>query len=417
MDAREERGLVIADTSKITCKGAVWFVPSQNSGGNYAVRMNPDRPTCTCADYELREMKCKHIFAVEITRKRYMSRDGSTTETQTVTVTETVKKPTYKQDWPAYNAAQTNEKDKFQVLLADLCRGIIDETPRTKGQPRIPLADAIFSAVFKVYSTVSGRRFASDLREAEQRGYVAKAPHYNSIFNYLENPQVEPILRSLITESSLPLKSVEVDFACDSSGFMTSRFVRWFDHKYGAERKEHDWVKVHIMCGVKTNVITAVEIHEKEAHDSPLLPALTRATALNFKVREVSADKGYSSYENHDEILKAGATPFIAFKKNSTGKEGGLFEKMLHYFKFRREDFLHHYHKRSNVESTFAMMKAKFGDSIRSKTDVAMRNESLAKILCHNVVCLIHEMYELGIEPTFWNTWAEASHAQRFMLK
>ena len=31
-----------------------------------------------------------------------------------------------------------------------------------------------------------------------------------------------------------------------------------------------------------------------------------------------------------------------------------------------------------------------------------MKNEALATILCHNIVCLIHEMYELGIEPTFW---------------
>jgi hypothetical protein len=173
MNARQQRGLAIADTSKITCKGSTWFVSSQSSGGNYAVRMT-ENPTCTCPDYELREMKCKHIFAVEITRKRYMDRDGSITTTQTVSVTETIKKPTYKQVWPAYNAAQTNEKDKFQVLLGDLCRGIIDETPRTKGQPRLPLADAIFSAVFKVYSTVSGRRFSSDLREAEQRGHIAK---------------------------------------------------------------------------------------------------------------------------------------------------------------------------------------------------------------------------------------------------
>jgi hypothetical protein len=149
----------------------MWFVPSQSSGGSYAVRMT-ENPSCTCADYELREMKCKHIFAVEITRKRYMNRDGSTTTTQTVAITEKVKKRTYSQVWPAYNAAQTNEKDKFQLLLTDLCKGIIDETPRTKGQPRLPLVDAIFSAVFKVYSTVSGRRFASELREAEQRGYI-----------------------------------------------------------------------------------------------------------------------------------------------------------------------------------------------------------------------------------------------------
>ena len=54
------------------------------------------------------------------------------------------------------------------------------------------------------------------------------------------------------------------------------------------------------------------------------------------------------------------------------------------------------YHKRSNVESTFSMMKRKFGDSLRSRTDVAMINETLCKVLCHNLVVLIHEMYELG---------------------
>lgn len=48
------------------------------------------------------------------------------------------------------------------------------------------------------------------------------------------------------------------------------------------------------------------------------------------------------------------------------------------------------------------MMKRKFGDSLRSKTDVAMVNESLCNILCHNLVVLIHEMCELGIDPVFW---------------
>jgi hypothetical protein len=43
------------------------------------------------------------------------------------------------------------------------------------------------------------------------------------------------------------------------------------------------------------------------------------------------------------------------------------------------------------------MIKTKFGDSLRSKTDPAMKNETLAKILCHNICCLISAMYELGI--------------------
>ena len=52
------------------------------------------------------------------------------------------------------------------------------------------------------------------------------------------------------------------------------------------------------------------------------------------------------------------------------------------------------YHLRSNVKSTF-------GDAIRSKTDVACKNEVLAKIVAYNVVVCIHEMHELGIDLGF----------------
>jgi len=48
---------------------------------------------------------------------------------------------------------------------------------------------------------------------------------------------------------------------------------------------------------------------------------------------------------------------------------------MFHFFQFKRDEFLAHYHRRSNVESTVMMIKSKFGDSVRSKTDVAARNE------------------------------------------
>jgi len=75
---------------------------------------------------------------------------------------------------------------------------------------------------------------------------------------------------------------------------------------------------------------------------------------------------------------------------------------MGHYFNFRKQEFLKHDHKRSNVESTFSMMNHKFGDSLRSKMDVAMVNETLCKILFHNLAVLVHEICELGIDPVFW---------------
>ncbi len=66
---------------------------------------------------------------------------------------------------------------------------------------------------------------------------------------------------------------------------------------------------------------------------------------------------------------------------------------------FNREEFMVHYHKRSNVESTMSMIKGKFGDSLRSKSDVGQINEALSKILCHNICVLIQAEHELGIEP------------------
>ncbi len=157
-----------------------------------------------------------------------------------------------------------------------------------------------------------------------------------------------------------------------------------------------------LMCGVTTNVVTSVEIRERDASDTKILPDLVQATAAHFDMREVSADKGYSSVNNTNIIAGYRAIPYIAFKSIHSGAAGGLWEKMFHYFCFNRQDFLQHYHKRSNVESTFSMIKAKFRDHVRSKTDVAMQNEVLCKILCHNICCVIQAMYELGIEPTFW---------------
>ena len=102
-------------------------------------------------------------------------------------------------------------------------------------------------------------------------------------------------------------------------------------------------------------------------------------------MNEVSADKGYSSLDNHEAIAKTGATPFIAFKVNATGGVGGMFEKIHHFYQYNRDASLSHYHKRSNAETVFSMIKAKFSTRLRSKGDMAQINAALCKVLCHNL--------------------------------
>jgi hypothetical protein len=46
-------------------------------------------------------------------------------------------------------------------------------------------------------------------------------------------------------------------------------------------------------------------------------------------------------------------------------------------------------------------IKRKYGDSVRSKGDTAVKNEIVCKILAHNLCVCIAVWYEIGIEPTF----------------
>lgn len=407
MDAREQRGREIAAKAKIRRKGGLWVVPSTSGDGtSYTVDLDAPTPRCSCPDYTLRRQRCKHIYAVEYTIRREttttVAPDGSVTETvtETVQVTKTTR-PTYPQNWRAYNAAQTTERPRFLTLLHELTR-TIQQPPQTAGRPRLPLADMTFACVYKVYSLFSARRFTGDLTEARQDGLIATVPHFNSVGNYLANPDLTPILKRLITLSSLPLKAVETSFAVDSSGFGTSRFVRWYNKKYGREIDNREWIKVHLMCGVKTNIVTSVDVSGWAANDTPYFKPLVETSAAYFQVAEVSADKAYLSHTNLNAVDHVGGKAYIPFKSNTAVPTGdSVWARMYHYFMYNRESFLDHYHKRSNVETVFSMIKGKFGDAVRSKTDTAQINEALCKVLAHNICVVIQSIEELGIEPAF----------------
>lgn len=400
MSDREQRGLALAALYKIEpTPDGKWVVPSQKGNGT-TYTVDPERPHCDCPDHRDRGVKCKHMFAVEFVQTRERKPDGTEVVTRSVKLTERV---TYKQDWPNYNKAQTQEKRMFLAILADLCRGVDVRRPKRCGRPSLPLSEITFACVYKVYATLSARRFNTDLEEAAEKGYISKAPHFNVVIKHMDDPELTAILKLLIVESSRPLAAVETAFAVDSSGFSTSRFAKWFDYKYGKTMEEREWIKAHIVTGVTTNVITAAEILEKDSADSPQLPGLMDTTTRHFKVKEVSADAAYSSQTNMEAVVKVGGTPYIAFRENTTGAVGGLFGKMFHYYCMNKDEFLAHYHKRSNVESTFSMVKGKFRDHVRSKMDAGMRNEVLCKMLCHNLCCLIHSTFELGIVAKFWD--------------
>jgi len=402
MNARQQKGLEIAALYPVKRKGKTWTVPSQSGSGDYKVEISKTAATCTCPDFKATKSKCKHIYAVEFVRQR--EQGVQIAHDRQITEVAKQAKATYRQDWSTYNKAQKEEKHQFQLLLYDLVSNI-QSPPQGRGRPRVPLSDMLFACAVRVYSTLSGRRAAGDLKDAYDKGFLAKLPSYNVVFKYFESERLTPYLHHLIVQAAIPLKTVETAFAVDSSGFRTQGYVRWFNARYGHEQENHDWLKAHICTGVKTNVITSVEISDRHANDGPFFDPLMTQTAEKFTVEEASADKAYSSRHNLRLVTGLKAKSYIAFKDNAL--ESGVCEvwdKLFHYYSLHKQEYMQHYHRRSNVEATFWMIKSKFGEEVRSKLPVAQINEVLCKILCHNICCVIQSMYELGIEPNFIST-------------
>jgi transposase len=394
-NSRETRGKEIADKGNQVNKvnDHSFKVKSQSGRVVYEVKATPNGMTCTCPDFVYRGGKCKHIQAT----RYYLEIEKDTPQG---TITEKVHL-TYTQAWNAYNAAQKAEVKLFDDLLKDLVKAI-PEPEQTKGRPRLSIHETLFCAIQKVYSQLSSRRAYSLFENATERGQIDHAPHFNAPSKLFNNEEITPILHELVTLSALPVAGIENDFAVDSTGFRTTTFNAYNGVKHG-QKKEHHWVKAHLCAGVKTNVVAAVAITDENGADTPQFGPLVKKTAEGFTINEVSADLAYSSKLNLQLVANIGGTAYIPFKKNVTGKSRGssLWSKMYHYFQLNRDDFMEHYHKRSNIEATNAAIKRKFGETLKSKNPVAQVNELLAKIIAYNLTVVIHEMYENGINPEF----------------
>jgi transposase len=394
MDARQQKGLEIAATLAIQPKGDAWIVPSQTLVGRYTVTRGGDGLECSCPDFELRHTTCKHGYAVEF----YLKRETTISPNGETTVTETrAARVTYPQNWHAYNAAQSAEKELFCHLLRDLC-ATVPEPERGMGRPSVPVSEALFSACFKVYSGMSARRFMSDLRDAQSNGFVSRAWHFNSVLKVIEDATVTPSLHKLITASAAPLRSVESAFAVDSTGFGTQCFYRHYSAKYGHDQFSRNYVKLHALIGTKTNVIATASVTDRDRNDYPEFAGLVEAGAKNFDMKEISADKAYSGRSNLAVVAAAGAEAFIPFRSNAKDDvTSPLWSKLFHLYNYRMDEFLPYYHKRSNAESTFSMMKRVFTDTLRSKGFEAQTNEVLLLVIAHNIRTLVHSIFELGV--------------------
>ncbi len=131
-----------------------------------------------------------------------------------------------------------------------------------------------------------------------------------------------------------------------------------------------------------------------------VLPETLAQTRVHHRVQEVSADKAYLARYNLAATAEGGADPFILLKTDSVGMESpsAHWRKMWCLFQLKADEFLRSYHRRSNVESAIGSIKARCGGLVRSRVAAAKCNEVLAKVLLHNLACVVARLTDVSID-------------------
>jgi len=228
-------------------------------------------------------------------------------------------------------------------------------------------------------------------------------PCFKTLSNYRENNCLQVILDKLIEESSKPLSAIEHDFATDATGIRTNLFSSWYSIRCQKEIKKRDHLTIHITTGVKSNIVTALNVEIKSGKDNEIFREHVNKTIKNFKADEFSGDGKYWCKENCKKVAEAGAKPYFRVHQNWAGNSRGCMTWKLMNLEFKNnpEEYGKHYHKRSNVESTNHSKKVLHGNSVYSRLPSARINEETLRWINHNINVLNRAKHQWNIVPKF----------------
>jgi transposase len=313
-------------------------------------------------------------------------------------------RPTYPQDWSSYDQAKTHEDSLFKQLLVELVLIAQEERKTKRGRTGHHSWEKILSMCIKEYYKSDLRKTESILRSLHEAALLPRAPGYRSIDRFYNDSAVTPILERLLLISALPLAHLEQTGAMDSTGFSVRKYRSWCEYKWGkGEGRERVWVKLHAWGGTTTNVFVGAKVTSGNVGDAPMFKEVVGNQPRHFKMREFVADKAYSSREIFQFLKSLDLEPYIPFKINAKPDPKGvrIWREMYEFFKSSPQEYYDVYHRRSNIETCFHMLKQRFGHRLLTKNFIANQNEILAKMLCHNICVLIQEAYERGVQINF----------------
>jgi transposase len=304
------------------------------------------------------------------------------------------KRKRWPRDEALYNLVQENEFENFFDFVRYLSN-VVCESSKMKNNITCLL-------IWHKFPNLSARRAKSFLRFLKRFKIInANIPCFKTLCNYRAEPIIGNILDELITESSKPLAKIEHDFATDATGIRTNLFSSWYSIRCQRKIRKRDHLTIHITTGVKSNIVTALNVETKSGNDNKIFREHVDKTSENFKINEFSGDGKYWCKDNCRKVFEAGAKPYFKVWKNWSGKSRGCMPWKIMNLESKNnpKEYGKHYHKRSNVESTNHSKKIIHGNKVYSRLKSSRINEETLRWINHNINVLNRAKYEWDINP------------------
>ena len=311
-------------------------------------------------------------------------------------------------DWRSYKEAQINEMNDYLVLV----REIIDEIHRELGdidqgrvgKPPKSCFDRAKAIMLQQYFEASNRVAEGLARLFKEKLGIKDELTYKDIETAYESPYVVMVLKLLFEKTNEPVAGLEHEFSGDGTGLPTS-IKQNYENDKGDSKKMRLYDKLVCVVGTKYKLLSAAEITEGTANESPfVVPLLKESSSMHNNMKLFCYDSAAYSLDIIDYITDVlHAEPRIFPPVNAVLKTYGSMSKKLMLLDFlnNTQQWLRQYHTRSVSESRNSADKRVFPRPLLKRLECRRHVEGYAHACRYNIRQLSY-VFHINSVPVKW---------------